>query len=221
MSKILLIYPKDSTTGFLTPIKDILVDIHGENLIILEPLLGGKLSNREVPDMYAKFEDVNTVFFMGHGSRTMLHGGINNEEEEEELFNFKTASRFLHDKNFICLSCWSVHFIYGLKGLRSSIGFGNLPTTWKDITDARSLSKNAYLNYTEKSIDIYRDELVRAFASGLKHCSKFSFSTKDIFLYIRLLINKAISKLVKGDSDEQLAARQLYILKLDMKVIEA
>ncbi|WP_432671109.1 hypothetical protein [Flavobacterium sp. SM2513] len=222
MSQIILIHPDDATTKFLTPITDILREVLGDKLILLEPSQDSAPSNEELSKIIDEYENVETVIFMGHGSRSSLHGGTSNENEQHELFNFKNASRFLTNKNFICLSCWSVHFVYGLEGIKSSISFGNLPTTWKDITEARSISKNAYQNYTEKSIEIYQYELVNAFALGLKNGLGSSVSLKNIYNFIKLLINKAISKLVKEKSnlDQLLAARQLYILKLQMNLIE-
>lgn len=220
MKPIILIHPIDTTTRFLEPITILLKELLGENLILLEPSLNGELTNDILSEGIEAFDKAETVIFMGHGTRTALHGGTDDENETHELFNFKNASMIFENKNLICLSCWSFYFIYGLEGLKSSIGFGNLPTTWKDITDARSLSKNAYKNYTKESINIYQNELVKAFGSGLKYSLNPEISLKNVFNYIKLFINKAISNLVKQDLDHQLAARQLYILKLDMKLKE-
>ncbi|WP_157816229.1 hypothetical protein [Spirosoma pollinicola] len=117
--------------------------------------------------------DGEVILFLGHGSSNCLYGSPHPSNEKSEFLS-KDKLSILNNKNFFCLSCNSYEFIKRNKKFTTiinAVGFGDLPTDWVEIVNAREFDNNAYPGITA--------DIVAEFSSILVELHKLTF--RDYF----------------------------------------
>jgi hypothetical protein len=190
-SNVLIIKPVDLSVSFLDPIFKGLVNY---NSIIIEP---NEESYKRGVQHINEMPDSSTIMFLGHGASHCLYGAHDLSFERKPLVNNSNISIF-KNKNIFSLSCRSSEFLYKNRSvMKQFIGFGNLPTDLNDIIAERDLGDPNYLlNIQEEDISFYKKTLAEIVHSSL---SKSRFNMEDfekIYLHMKLMINKEISKIL-------------------------
>ena len=99
------------------------------------------------------------------------------------------------------------------------IGFNYLPTDWDDIVAERDLGDPNYLlNIREEDIVYYKNTLAKMVLSSFIKNKKSIADFERIFLYIKLMVNKEISKILveKPMPNYRLLADIWYVTKQGM-----
>ncbi|MBR5038420.1 MAG: hypothetical protein IKX65_06830 [Prevotella sp.] len=208
MNKILCIYPKDSTTGFLEPLFEDICKRYSAT-----PLLGDPQDDDDYLDkLYELAGQSDTIVFLGHGTSDVLYGVKFNE-----LIHAYNVD-FLRGKNLVLFACNSVGFIKKHK-LIHALGFGIVPTSDYDAETGKLHSLplkqliSLDIDYIQQAIvRIWQKTLVEADISDVRRFySVFSYH-----------INAEIVCCLKEKKQKnfRLIADILYYLKDDMDYIE-
>lgn len=213
-SNVLIIKPVDLSISFLEPIFEGLVNYTS---IIIEP-------NEESYELgiqdIDKMPDSSIIIFLGHGASYCLYGAHDLSFKRKPLVNSSNISIF-QNKSVFSLSCRSSEFFYKNRGImKQFIGFGNLPTDWDDILAERDFGNPNYLaNIQEEDIAYYKSTLADIIYQSLIR-NKISIDDfEKIFLHIKLIINKEISKILieKPMPNYRLLADIWYETKQEMR----
>ena len=138
MSKIVCIYPQDTTTDFLRPLCDHICTTFDAVEVGYDT--SGDDDALEV--IYNEIKDAQTVFFLGHGMSTCLYASI---IDNVELFHKDNIS-LLEGKHLFLLACNSDQFITKFK-LSDAIGFGFLPTSEDDFSIDATTTSSSLMSY--------------------------------------------------------------------------
>ncbi|RZK38903.1 MAG: hypothetical protein EOO90_20645 [Pedobacter sp.] len=210
--KLLLIHPMDSTTKFLLdPVSFFRDNISDEqlDLHILEPT---QESHQKCFDaLKAKKYDI--IFFLGHGSSGGVQGSSGETFECVQFLSLDDL-KGLEEKSAIFLSCNSGDFLK--KSEMAHIGFGFMPTDWKDIQSAREVEHKAYEGVTEEDIESYRKNLTEILKKPiLKLLADSSYTMQNCYNDILLLVNRSIALTYK-DLKRPALAYLMFELKQDL-----
>jgi hypothetical protein len=213
-SNVLIIKPIDESILFLEPIFKGLVNYYS---IIIEP---NEESYEKGIQEINEMPDSSTIIFLGHGASHCLYGAHDLSFERKPLVNSSNISIF-HNKNIFSLSCRSSELLYRNRSvMKQFIGFGNLPTDWDDIVAERDFGDPNYLaNIQEEDIYYYKNTLVKMIHSSFIDNKVSIDNFEKIYLHIKLMINKEISKILieKHMPKYRLLADIWYETKQEMK----
>lgn len=180
MSKMVCIYPKDKSTDFLFPLYEHLCSMDWEGFH--EDTT--EYCNKQ--RMLVAIENASNVIFLGHGCSNALYGTPLNGE----LTDFISDSNIdlIRAKRLLLLSCRSQEFCE-YYDLRSSIGFGNMPTSIEDVRAMRE-DDVSFPSLEVNDINVYNNAIVR---STIKATSRNSFANmNNIHSELHLFINMEI-----------------------------
>jgi hypothetical protein len=193
-SKILILFPKDSTTDFLEEVVSYLVQTVRSSLfsfIRIEP------SDESHQYSLEQIQNPvhNTILFLGHGTSVSLYGTCEGNYRNEKFITTKNFGIF-KEKKLILVACDSRTLIKKGKvhGFEEAIGFGDLPTDWNDVQSAREGDVNAYKGFTEETIKSFRNCLVEIIKYSVSDFLSNNLSLVELYNLIFLRINKRIAK---------------------------
>jgi hypothetical protein len=216
MSKILFLYPKDSTTDFLNFILE--NNLYSNEISIERPNTTIKEHQQSLEN--TKTSDSELVIFMGHGHNDSLHGANGSDLDIEfkafrERFINKENIEELVGKKIISLSCNSNEKIGKIaieNGVRVFVGFGYIPTDW-------SVEAEGYPDITSDEIDQFRSLLVKVFSMSLNYSIIYQFTFFQFERIFKVITNKKIIELLNSDYDtNDWLLQSLYKLKDEIKV---
>ncbi|MBN9483398.1 MAG: hypothetical protein BGO70_13025 [Bacteroidetes bacterium 43-93] len=215
---VLIILPFDNSTVFLREITSYIknkIDKAKFSIFYVDPT---HESHLKCKNEIAELPKNSTIIFLGHGSSYSLHGA---KDEKFELKNFISSREdqvlFQSQKLFL-LSCYSIEFLKRLdkRYLVAGIGFGNLPTEWDEILAERELDASAYADITENILKEFKKLLINIIKFSLVEAFSEDHSFGDLYLRIRLRLNKNITSLLLSKvKQDQILARFLYNIKTD------
>lgn len=207
MSKILCIFPMDSTTGFLEPLFEELCKKYAAT-----PLLGDPQDDDNYLDKLAEAaEQSDTIIFLGHGSSEVLYGANFNElilADNVDLFR---------GKHVIIFACNSIGFIEKYN-LTNALGFGQVPTSDYDAKNGK-LHSLPLKNLTLPDIVFIQNAIVRIWIKTLAEADIMDIrSFYTVFsLYTNVEIVNCLRK--REHQNFRLIADILYYLKTDMNYV--
>lgn len=208
MSKILCIFPKDSTTEFLEPLFEELCKKYDAT-----PLLGDPQDDDDYLDKLAELaEQSDTIIFLGHGSSRVLYGVNFNELIHDCNVDI------LQDKNLVLFACNSVGFIKKYK-LTHALGFGIVPTSHYDAENGK-LHSLPLKNLTILDIGHIQKAIVRIWSRTLVEADILDVSSfyKVFSYYTNVEIVECLKK--REQQNFRLIADILYYLKTDMDYVD-
>lgn len=208
MSKILCIFPKDSTTEFLEPLFEELCKKYDAT-----PLLGDPQDDDDYLDKLAELaEQSDTIIFLGHGSSKVLYGVNFNE-----LILAYNVDLF-RGKNVIIFACNSVGFIDTYK-LIHALGFGQVPTSDYDAENGK-LHSLPLKNLTIPDIDYIQKAIVKIWIRTLAEAD--ILDVRSFYKVFSYYTNVEIVDCLKKHEQQnfRLIADILYYLKEDMDYVE-
>ena len=193
MSRILCIFPNDSTTMFLNEIVGTLEKAFSGILtcIRIEPTID---AHNECLTLISNEPDDSLILFLGHGQSDKLFGA-SSEGQSDEYKVFKEKG-FIHgdnisvfaNKKVISLSCNSNETI-GKDAITqkctSFIGFGNIPTDWIIEIDEYSQIKS-------KDIDYFNEILCIIVANSIIYSIQHGFTFAQFEKLFKIIVNKEI-----------------------------
>ena len=154
MKSLLIIYPHDSTTVFLTEsFYELQKEIKSATFFEIFPT---EDSHNECIKLIPKYEK---IIFMGHGSFFKLSSAAAENFKKDCLVTVHDIIA-LGEKDWILFSCNSNDLLrkcltYKIGG----IGFGNLPTDFNDIQGAREFEPFAYPNVNQNVIEGFKKSI--------------------------------------------------------------
>ena len=192
--KILILFPKDATTDFLDEIVDYLSKNVNPALFAVVRVEGTdqshKIALKQITDPV-----YGVVIFLGHGTSSALYGAVEAKYKNETFITSKNFQVF-KKKSIILVSCESKSLLKKQKavGIIEAIGFGDLPTDWKDISSARESDINAYKGLTPDLTSLFRIALVEILKYSLADFINRGLSITQLYELLLLRTNKRIVK---------------------------
>ncbi len=207
MSKIVCIYPQDSTTNFLRPLCDYICTTFSA----IEVGYDTTSDNDPLETIYNEIRDAQIVFFLGHGMSSCLYASV---IDNVKIFNKDNIS-LLSGKHLFLLACNSDQFIRNFK-LSNAIGFGFLPTSEDDVRNTKQYHKMDIFNTGVLDIGCFNKALVNCIINTL-----VVDTMKDFHLFKeRMLFNtcrEIVDCLLKKESKNyRIVADELYYMCKDM-----
>jgi len=220
VSNIICIFPIDKTTDFLLPIY--------ESLSKFDSFSGFRSENNEelfesLNDKIKSIKDENNfIVFLGHGASNCLYGATINDKKTK-LFDKSNIDLF-NNQNIFFLSCRSSDFINNNaeKIMINGIGFGDIITDYSEVVSERDDGDALFLpNINEEMIEEFKTKLVALVIKGFEYLNLDEYSIKQIYYFLKLLINKEISNILLNRSTKGFRdiADLIYDLKNEMKLI--
>ena len=231
MCKVFAIYPTDKkdSTKFLNKINTFLCKNLGADWHCYKIEFSDEDHQRclnSAQSSAAKF-----IIFMGHGRGDKLLGSFNKKAEDfisndalsEELF-YKNE-KFIHEQNIdffknkilFCFSCnsnenksKSLSRIAIQKGVKSFIGFGDMPT---DYIAGRP--------FPLKAIETYKCILTRVIKNGLYIAIKKEYTIDEFIRLLKILVTKEMQSILFTSSKyrhKKVLLQELYKFKTNIKV---
>ena len=208
MNNILCIYPKDTTTEFLSPVYKEIISIYSANGLLGDPTEDDDYLEK----LYLAANQADSIIFIGHGSSRSLYGINFNEIICEENENIE----ILRGKRIILFACKSIDFIRHFK-FNNAIGFGLMPTSVFDTQPGKTFHDLPIGELSVEDLGYIRDCIVRIWQNSLRESDIFevrkfynSFSFHTNVEIVNCLLNN------KSSSNYKLVADVLYYLKEDM-----
>lgn len=213
--KILCIFPEDATLAFLDHLKEYL-EKHFDSIRITP----NQDSHDKALEKIKALPENSTIIFIGHGSSHCFYGACNAGFERKSYINNSNFHIF-KNKEIFALSCRSSEFLETNKAtLKNYIGFGNLPTDWKEIESERNYGDSQYLNnLSETDINYYKEALTSIILSCFLKLDDF-YDFKIFYFKLKLHINKEIANLIieKKNKNYRAIANLWYDTKLEMDI---
>lgn len=225
MSKILCIYPDDSSTRFLDRIQTCLKN-HLAEVFHCYKVKPYQLSHDECLQRLQTVTEEEFVIFLGHGRSDCLYGASSNcnflvspyfegiSNYENDNFINRENINILSGKKVFCLSCNSAGGLGKLavqSGAKSFIGFGDIPTDNEVLPE---LGKRLPL-----LIARYKGEVSWIVRKSLIYSIKNNHNFFQLIDTIRLATNFRINKIIlehRGLRERHLLADYLYNFKNEM-----
>jgi hypothetical protein len=194
-NKIIIIYPIDPTTDFLNQVVKSVQESFPENTYLIRPGLNFDLTF--LPDEIAKmYTSKDLIIFLGHGNSSYLFGSTDKEGKKTRLLERNDIYRIFENKNLILFSCYSNELLRKPNQIREYIGFGNMPTDWNEIIAERDLVDLNYLKgLSENSLNGFKSFLVQMMCTALKKTFKNPNYMREIYLELRLELNKYLLRI--------------------------
>lgn len=226
MSKILCIYPDDSSTRFLDRIQYYLKQHMLEVFHCYKVKPNQESHDRCIARLHYRTEE-ELVIFLGHGRSDSLYGANNyqraldssydfeGEYENDSFINRDNISVFSGKKIF-CLSCNSAEKLGRLayqNGAKAFIGFGDIPTD--DISIPEIGRRLRFLTAR------FKGEVSWIVKSSLVYSIKNNYDFFQLISLVRLLTNKRINEIIithKNLRERRLLADYLYNFKNEMEL---
>lgn len=231
MCKIFAIYPTDKkeSTKFLNKINTFLCRNLGTDWHCYKIKFSDEDHQRclkSVQESDAKF-----ILFMGHGRGDKLLGSFNkmaedfisndalNEEPfyKNEKFIYEQNIDLFKDKILFCFSCnsnenksKSLSRIAIQKGVKSFIGFGDMPTDYIEGS-----------TFPLKAIETYKCILTRVIKNGLYIAIKNKYTIDELIKLLRILVTKEMQYIIFKKSKyrhKKILLQELYKFKMNIKV---
>ncbi len=188
-----IIHPVDPSTDFLLSISKGLGTVEDIDLEVVRPNAG------EAIDQIRGLEQCDTIVFLGHGHSRRLYGGVN-DSEKSELINVKQAAALFYQKQTVLFACDSNEFLKEVNRTniftKNHMGFGNMPTDWNDITGMRDSDPYFKKDLEERTLENYKELIVGSLSESLHLFFTRNLSFRDLYLELRLRINKQINATV-------------------------
>ena len=208
MSKVLCVFPKDSTTAFLDPLMEAFIERYSAI-----PLLGDPQSDDDYFDRLSELSsESDIIIFLGHGTSEKLYGVNFNELILADNVDV------LRGKRLVLFSCNSVDFLKRFK-LHGSLGFGIVPTSSYD-TQTRRLHSLDLSDLISCDLDYIQQAIVRIWLKTIKEADITDIRRfYTVFSYYTTV--EIIRCLTSFKSENfRLIADILYYLKADMDYVE-
>lgn len=201
-----IIHPVDQSTDFLLSISKSLRTVEGIDLEVVRPNVG------EAIDELVDLQQCDAIVFLGHGHSRRLYGGVN-DSEKPELINVKQATTLFYQKQTVLFACDSNEFLKEVNRAnavtKNYMGFGNMPTDWNDITGAREFNPFFKQELEEQTLERYKALIVASLSESLQLFFIRNLSFRDLYLELRLRINKQINSTVYSKELNKVQKRAL------------
>lgn len=225
MSRILCIYPHDSSTRFLDRIQNHLKRQLGD-VFHCYKVKPHQLSHDDCLERLQRVAEEELVIFLGHGRSDCLYGANSysnalvspyfQREREYENDNFisKDNISVLDGKKVFCLSCKSADGLGKLavrNGAKAFIGFGDIPTDNEILPE---LGMRLPL-----LIARYKGEISWIVRTSLSYSIKNNHNSFKLIDTMRLFTNVRINNIIlahRGLRQRRLLADYLYNFKNEM-----
>jgi hypothetical protein len=217
MSKIICIYPKDSSTRSLNHIPHVLKKNFSPIFHCFKVQPNDKSHEDCLKRVKVGTEDL--IIFLGHGQSNKLFGAkktntMTNDDDlqyENDDFINKSNIEIFNGKNVFCLSCYS-NVNLGKwahdKGANSFIGFGNIPTDWDDYE--RYYQK---IFLSKKDFYFYRNLITEIVLDALFIAINDKSSMSKLVNLIKILTNNKIIELREANKTHKWVIDNLYFFK--------
>lgn len=190
MSKLICIYPEDSTTDFLLPIYDQLETMPNFAGYRFDTNDSSKTKN--LFDTLYQLEDDAFVFFLGHGASNKLYGSVDDDGDKQALFD-KTNIECIKKKNVVGIACRSKEFAHNC--ILNHIGFGDITSDYSEVLAERNIGDPNFMEWaSEEDIINFQNEFVGAIADAIKlsQCG----TLRSFYGMIKLCFNKRIASIL-------------------------
>lgn len=208
INKILIVHALDESTKFLSVFKE-----------AFEEHYFAITSNKqeEIDKVHSKIKALNEddiFIFLGHGAS---YGLFAPSSTDIRIFDKKSANEIFENKNIVLLSCKSSHFIRELSTYKRIIGFGDIPSSMKEIIaerDSLGTERDIYEVDIKRYNECYTNSIIKALK--LLFHEKITFS--QLAKYIEFFLNKEIISILedKGKENRKDLAKLLFEFRNEM-----
>jgi hypothetical protein len=216
MSKFIIIYPSDSTTDFLKGIPAFLHE-HYKEFTETFRIDSSRESHAECIHMITQQSSKIFFIFLGHGASNYLAGA--RDSPNYDNFINETNLKIFESKKVFFLSCRSADFLKNKTFIRTSLGFGDLPSEYNEIETLQRIS-GLYDGITIETLELFKEILTEIIKYSLLDLIKDNLTFIDLFNRIKLRINKKMSEVLLKNKNEQTSklTYMLYMMKDEMRI---
>lgn len=210
------IYPQDSSTEFLSSIISNFDNSCGQKLwrqFLVEDT--PQSYQRAIEWVTDECSETDPIVFLGHGTSEKLYGVY--ETNEDALIEVNKMGVF-NGKQLLALACNSTILLknsYSRTGIKSSIGFGELPTDKKEV----ERTKYKKIGVTEDDLDTFKQVIVDCVSDSLIGMVNQKQNLNFLFNHLKLLLNKEISNQVFKHQNRAVSDL-IFIMANEMNYLE-
>ena len=192
INNILIVHALDESTVFLSVFKE-----------AFEKYYFAITSNKqeEIDKVHSKIKELNDddiFIFLGHGAS---YGLFAPSSTDIKIFDKNSANEMFESKNIVLLSCKSSDFIRELSTYKRIIGFGDIPSSMKEIIVEREslgIERDIYEVDIKRYNECYTNSIIKALK--LLFHEKITFS--QLAKYIEFFLNKEIISILEDKGKE-------------------
>lgn len=208
INKILIVHALDESTKFLSVFKG---DFEEHYFAITSN------KQEEIDKVHSKIKELNEddiFIFLGHGAS---YGLFAPSSTDIKIFDKNSANEMFQRKNIVLLSCKSSHFIRKLSTYKRIIGFGDIPSSMKEITAERD-SLGTERDIYEVDIKRYNESYTNSIIKALKLLFHEKITFSQLAKYIEFFLNKEIISILedKGKENRKDLAKLLFEFRNEM-----
>jgi hypothetical protein len=215
---IYFVYPTDITTEFLLEIPTRIKNKYGLDAVQVIKVIPSDESYKSSLVEIENIPDNSIIVFMGHGQSDKLWGAENESFPKKPLIRQSDAKIF-NNKYLFLLACNSNEFLRGCylySKIKSSIGFGSLPTDIEEIASSKRLKE---LEIDNEVIKLNKQILIELVSKSFCDMIDENLTFTDFYFRLTLRIQKKISSLLltdKKNSNNRKLADLLFFMKNEM-----
>lgn len=198
---IYIIFPEEESTLFLYDICSNIEKSLGKESFSLIKVTADEQSYQAAVEEVKSLPENSFILFIGHGHSDKLYGVLS--YSDIALFDTNTMHIFA-GKNLFAVACNSSILLrkaYNRFSLKSSIGFGDLPTDTAEL----EIKKFKKLGVNEKHLEQFKVIMVEVISEALIGFCKKDLNVDYLFSYLKLLLNKKISEIALEGKNRILA----------------
>lgn len=198
---VYFIYPKDNSTEFLSEIIYKFKQAFGDGSHVVIEVLSEVDSYDATIQRIKELPAASQLVFLGHGHSEKLYGVY--EVSEIALVDANNMTVF-DDKDLFALACNSAELFkksYSRSSIRTSIGFGDLPT------DTAEIEKKKYIKsgVNEETLERFKKVIVDSVSKAIIEMVSSNKDMGFLYTYLQLLLNKAMVDCIFTSKDRALA----------------
>ncbi len=208
---MIVIYPKDETTTFLS---DIISELIEKAIAKIDFPPSESYSREEITTFLLASDSGRSILYLGHGTSSEIYYYI----RKDGALGPDDAKRIFKNRKLIFLSCRSAEYLIAIKdNAKVGIGFGNILSHKREVTDPKD-KKYEYDSY--RCIDIFRDKLITLFKICITESYLSNYTYLQFYNALKLRINKIIcSCSLSKDTTERLVGELMFDLRREMILV--
>lgn len=187
---IVLIHSIDDSTAFLNCFKELAPD----GYLLVEP---NDESIHNVIEKVKSIQPLSLIIFLGHGHSFGLSSPKSETYKERIIINAVIGNNIFNKHDVLLLSCKSAEFIKHLNTYNSIIGFGNIISSLKEVTDEADYVTGKFRDLSADDIDYFNQSYVKAIMTSLTLLINMKITFGGLPQWISYFINKEINLVLR------------------------
>jgi len=214
-NKIICIHPLDPSTDFLTE----LGCYFGDNYCLVKD---NDDAHKSVIELVSSYKSKSLLVFLGHGFSTALYTA-ETKDYAQKIFIDSSNSHIFEGHDVFILACRSEEFISRIpKKFNSVIGFGNIISSRKEISQEAELTSN-FRELDDNEISYFNSIYIEAIKKSFGLLFNGIIYFQQMPDFISYFLNKNLNSILRNrDIQNRIeVAKLVYEFRNEMKLINS